>query len=213
MAEELGRIEKPPVEGFKKGRKLFFVPLLYKGEEPPEEYLEKYNRYWEQVAKQLAELESKLGKIKRIYHELIPVSGQDGSQILEKLNENSYKVVQGCLNGGAQMEAAEDSDLITEFMDWSRCLIVGLQNEKVFKIVYDAYTEVGKKRNEFISRKIEETLKADEIGIFFMRDNHQVQFPPDIQVFYVSPPALDDIKRWLRDRQEKTEIKPESDKA
>jgi len=27
-----------------------------------------------------------------------------------------------------------------------------------------------------------------------------VQFPPDIEVFSVAPPVLDEIHRWLRDR-------------
>jgi hypothetical protein len=38
-----------------------------------------------------------------------------------------------------------------------------------------------------------------------MRENHEVQFPPDIQVFYIAPPALDEMKRWLRERQGKPE--------
>jgi hypothetical protein len=71
--------------------------------------------------------------------------------------------------------------------------------------------EIGKKRNEHIARKIDETLKDNEIGILLMRENHQVQFPPDIQVFYVAPPALDEIKRWLRESENKSgqEIDPE----
>ena len=205
MAEELGKIEKPPVEEFKKGRKLYFVPLLYRGENPPEEYLEKFNRFWEQVEKQITELESKLGKVNRIYHELIPVGGEDGRKVIKELNEKSHKIIQACLDKGAQLEAVEDSDLLTEFMDWSRCLIVGLQNQKVLAMVYEFYSKVGKKRNEYIAGKIDETLKTDEIGILLMRENHQVQFPPDIQVFYVAPPALDEIKRWFREQQAKSE--------
>jgi len=205
MAEELGKIEKPPVEGFKKGRKLYFVPLIYCGEEPPEEYLEKFNKYWEQIEKQITELEFKLGKVKRIYYELIPAGGEDGSQAIKEINDKSHKIIQTCLDEGAQLEAVEDGDLLTEFMDWGRCLIVGLQNQKVLTKVYESYLEVSKKRNEYIAGKIDETLNADEIGILLMRENHQVQFPPDIQVFYVAPPALDEIKRWLRERQTKSE--------
>ena len=195
MAEELGKIEKPPVEDFKKGRKLYFVPLLYRGENPPEEYLEKLNKFWEQVEKQITELESKLGKVNRIYHELIPVGGEDGLKIIEELNEKSHKIIRTCLDKGAQLEAVEESDLLTEFMDWTRCLLAGLQNQKVLSMVYEFYAKVSKKRSEHISAKIDETLKADEVGILLIRENHQVQFPPDIQVFYVAPPALDEIKR------------------
>jgi hypothetical protein len=90
-------------------------------------------------------------------------------------------------------------------MDWSRCLIIGLQNPKVLSRVYDAYIEAGKKRNEAIARKVDETLRENETGLLLMRENHQVQIPPDIQVFYVAPPALDEIKRWLRENESRPE--------
>lgn len=203
MAEELGKMEKPPVEDFKKGRKLYFIPLIYGGEDLPEDYLEKFNKYWEQVEKQILEMTSKLGEVNRIYHELVEVSGDEGSKTVKELSDRSHKIVQACLGKKAQMEAVEDGDILTEFMDWSRCLIIGLQNPKVVSKVYESYVEVGKRRNEHIARQIDETLKENEIGILLMRENHQVQFPSDIQVFYIAPPALDEIKRWLREHEGK----------
>ena len=199
MSEELGKIGKPLTEEFKRGRRLCFVPLVYCGEESPAEYLEKYNKYWNQVENQLSDLELKLGKVGKIYHELIPAGGEDGIKVIKDLNDKSYQTIKNRLDKGAQLEATEDSELLTEFMDWSRCLALGLQNQKVVANVYNLYIEASKKRNEYIARQIDETLKADEIGLLFMREGHQVQFPPDIQVFYVAPPALDEIKRWLRD--------------
>jgi hypothetical protein len=204
MAEELGKIDKPPVENFKKGRKLFFVPVIYSGESPEEDYTRIFNKYWEQVVKQLAELTLKLGEIKRVYHELIAAAGEAGGKSLKELNDSSYKIAESCLERKAQLEALEDADLLMEYMDWSRCLMIGLQNPKVITKVYESYMDVGKKRNEYITRKIDETLKENEIGIVLMRENHQVQFPADIQVFYVSPPALDEVKRWLRERESKS---------
>ncbi|HUT68301.1 MAG TPA: hypothetical protein VMW86_07100 [Dehalococcoidales bacterium] len=203
MAEELGKIEKPPVENFKKGRKLYFIPLIYGGEDLPVEYLGKFHKYWEQVEKQIADMASKLGEVNRIYHELIAVPGDEGCKAVKELGDRSYKIVKSCLEKKAQLEAVEDADILTEFMDWSRCLIIGLQNPGVVSKVYESYLEIGKKRNEYIARKIDETLKENEIGILLMRENHQVQFPSDIQVFYVAPPALDEIKRWLRERESK----------
>ena len=132
---------------------------------------------------------------------MIPSGGEEGLKALKDLNEKSYEAVQSRVKKGAQLEATEDAELLTEFMDWSRCLAVGLQNPKVFNTVYEAYTEAGKKRNEFISKHIDETLKTDEIGILFMKEGHQVQFPSEIEVFYVAPPMLDEINRWLRDRE------------
>jgi hypothetical protein len=205
MAEELGKIEKPPVASFKKGRKLYFVPLVYSGKDLPEEYIAKYNKYWEQVEKQVAELALKLGEVNRIYHELIAASGEDGMKTIDELSEKSHKIIRACLEKKAQLEAVEENDILTEFMDWSRCLIIGLQNPKVVSRVYESYVEAGKKRNEYIARKIDETLQENEIGLLLMRENHQVQFPPDIQVFYVAPPALDEIKRWLREHESRSD--------
>ncbi|MBA7698065.1 hypothetical protein ES703_106739 [subsurface metagenome] len=204
MSKKLGKIEKPPAEEFKKGRKLYFIPLIYCGKEAQAEYREKFNKYWNQVETQMTDLELKLGRINKIYHELIPVGGDNGIKVIEELNEKSCQIIKNRIDKGAQLEATEESELLTEFMDWSKCLAAGLQNQRVFVKVYESYTEASKKRNEHITTKIAETLKADEAGILFMREGHQVQFPSDIQIFYVAPPALDEIKRWLRDRQAKS---------
>ena len=205
MSEELGKIEKPEAEGFKKGRKLYFVPLFYVGRDAPAEYLEKLDKYWHQVEQHINNLEAKLGQVSRIFHELIPASGEDGVNTVKDLNEKCYEIVKSRLDKGVPLEATEDSELLTEFMDWGRCLGIGLQNQKVFTRVYESYVEVSKKRNEFIAKHIDETLKADEAGILFMREGHQVQFPSDIEVFYVSPPALDEINRWFRDQEAKSQ--------
>ncbi|MFH1002947.1 MAG: hypothetical protein V1780_02255 [Chloroflexota bacterium] len=203
MAEELGKIEKPLAADFKTGRKLYFVPLVYRGQESPPEYLERYQRYWQQVAGQLDDLEAKLGRISKLYHELITDGGEEGLKVLKELNEPGHRITQARREKGTELEATEALETLTEFMDWSRCLMVGLQNQAVFNQVYRSYTEAGKKRNEHISRHLDETLGENETAVLFMAENHQVAFPPDIQVFYVAPPALDEIKRWLRDREAK----------
>ena len=203
MAEELGKIEKPSVDSFKKGRKLFFVPVLYSGEGSPEEYTKLLNKYWEQVSRQLDDLSLKLGAVARIYHEMIDAGGEQGASAITELDERSSKIIKSFIDKKAQLEALEDSNILTEYMDWSRCLMIGLQNQGVMSKVYESYLEAGKKRNEYIKKKIDETLKENEIGILMMRENHQVQFPADIQVFYVAPPALDEVKRWSREQESK----------
>ena len=210
MSEALGKIEKPAAEDFKKGRKLYLVPLIFQGRNPEPEYIEKFEKFWSQVEIQISDLELKLGDVNRVYHELISLSGESGVKTIKELNEKSCQVVEKRLAKGAQLEAAEETGILTEFMDWTRCLAVGLENQKVFVAVYESYKEVSKKRNEYISKHIDETLKADEIGVLFIREGHQIQFPSDIQVIYVSPPALDEIERWLRDRHEH-EAEPHKD--
>jgi len=208
VAEELGKIEKPSVEEYQQGRRLYFVPLIYCPKEPQAEYLKIFDKYWDQVEAQMTNLELKLGQVNKIYHELIPMSGEDGVKAIKELSDKSHQIVKNRLAKGAQLEATEKSELLTEFMDWSKCLVTGLQNQKVFTKVYEFYTRASKKRNEFIAKQLDETLKDNETGILLMREGHQVQFASDVQLFYVTPPALDEIKRWLRDHEAK--IKGES---
>lgn len=205
MAEELARIEKPSVEKFAGDRKLFFVPLIFSGKNSHPEFMEKYNRYWEQVDSQLSNLESKLGSGKYIFHELVPDGGEEGIKALEEMKVGSTQIIRSRVARGAAFEAVEDKELLTELMDWSRILSLGLQSQKVFSTVYQSYNETVKKRNDFISGKIQESLKDSESAILFMEEGHHVQFPADIQLFYVSPPALDEIKRWVRDFETKAQ--------
>jgi len=201
MSEELGKINKPEAEEFRKGKKLYFVPLIYCGEESPADYREMFNRYWNEVEDQVSSLERKLGTIRHIYHEMVSVAGDEGVKMVERVHGKSYRIIENRLAKGAQMEAVEEADLLSGFMDWSRCLMIGLQNQNVFGQVYKSYNEAAKKRNEHIAERIAKTLREDEVGILFMREGHQIQFRPDIRVFYVAPPALDEINRWLRQRE------------
>lgn len=205
MSQELGKIEKPAVEEYKAARKLFFVPLLFTPRDIQGELFEMVFRYWDQVEAQLTSLELKLGIAKKVYHELVPLGGEEGGKIIEELNSTSYGIIKARLDKGAELEPLEDADLLTESMDWTRCLAVGLQNQKVFDKVYESYIQAQKKRNEHIAKMIDDTLKEGEVGILLMREGHQVQFPADIEVFYVSPPGLDEIKRWLRTKEVEAE--------
>jgi hypothetical protein len=212
MAEELGKIEKPNVDDFKAGRKLFFVPLVFSTQDLPQEYADINNRYWEQVESQLTGLENKLGKTGHIFHELVPESGQEGLKTLKQLKVNSLKIVESRVEKGAVLESTEDDEILAELMDWSRCLSLGLQSQKVYSTIYAAYSEVNNKRNEAIAQKIDLTIQKDQSAIMIMGEGHHVRFPADIQLFYVAPPALDELKRWLRDYEAKLK-EPPAEKA
>lgn len=203
MSEELGKIEKPLAEDFKAGRKLYFVPLIFSSPDLPLDVSLKYSTYWDQVDSQIANLESKLGPVNYILHELVYESGDAGLKTLEQVSAGSVGLVRSRVEKGSKFEPAEDNEIITELMDWSRCLNLGLQNQKVFSTIYQFYTEANNKRNTFIQQKIDSLVKGDESCILIMAEGHHVKFPADMQVFYVAPPALDEIKRWLREQDEK----------
>jgi len=205
MSQELGKVGKPSVEYFGPGRKLYFVPLILSPKEPEADLLEMIGRYWDQVEAHVSNLEAKLGTVRKVYHELVPVGGEDGAKAIEELDKWSYQIAKARLDKGAELEPMEDVELLTEFMDWSRCLAIGLQNQEVFAKVYESYIEAQRKRNEHLAKRINETLGDGEAGVLLMREGHHVQFPSDMQVFYVAPPGLDEIKRWLREREAETQ--------
>jgi hypothetical protein len=200
MPEQLGKIERLEVEHFKQGKKLYLVPIVYSGEEVPDEYKDKCSRYWQQVAEQLTNLASKIGRVNRVYHESIFQSGEDGMKAMERLNPNSYQIAKTQCDNGAILEAIEEKELFEEVVDWQRCLLLGLISDKVASRVSEFYVEAARKRNEFMAKKISETLRDDEAGLLFIREEYSVQFPSDVEVFSIFPPALDEMHRWLRDQ-------------
>ena len=200
MAEQLGKIEKPEAKDYVSKRKLYLVPLLFSGEKAPPEYAEKFNLYWEQVSEHVANLESKIGKVSHIYHESIALAGEDGLKAMEKLSPSSCLIARGKCQSGAVLETTEDKELAEESMDWERFLLMGFISPKVAKMVSEFYVEALRKRYEHIARQIDETLKANEVGMLFIREGHLVQFPQDVEVFSVVPPALNEIHRWQRQR-------------
>jgi len=200
MPEQLGKIERLEVERFKQGKKLYLVPLVYSGEDAPDEYKEKCSRYWQQVAEQLTNLASKIGRVNRVYHESIFQCGEDGMKAMERLNLSSYQIAKTQCDNGAILETIEERELFEEVMDWQRCLMLGFISDKVASKVSEFYVEAARKRNEFMAKKISETLKDNEAGLLFIREEHSVQFPSDVEVFSIFPPALDEIHRWYRDQ-------------
>ena len=205
MAKKLSKIEKPEVSEFDGMKKLYLVPFLLSSKDAPEEYSKLYDLYWQQVEEQLVGLETKMGKVSYIFHEAITETGKEGLKDLKRISPASYKIVAAKCKGGASLELIEDRELILETTDWERFLLIGFASQKVARIVTDAYTEATRKRYEYIARRLNESLKRDRSGILFIREGHMVQFPAEIEVFSVAPPALDDIHRWLRDR---TQAKP-----
>ncbi len=223
MPEQLGKIERLEVEHFKQGKKLYLVPLVYSGEDAPDEYKEKCSRYWQQVTEQLTNLASKIGKVNRVYHESIFQCGEDGMKAIERLNISSYQIAKTQCDNGAILETIEERELFGEVMDWQRCLMLGFISDKVASEVSEFYVEAARKRNEFMAKKISETLKDDEAGLLFIREEHSVQFASDVEVFSIFPPVLDEIHRWYRDQarlgieklaeESKEEIRGEAEKV
>jgi hypothetical protein len=180
------------------GRKLYLVPFVFALQDRPPGYAEKVEAYWAEVRNHVRNLEARFGKIGKVYHESVPLGGEEGLKLVEQLNEKAHKMLRRKCQQGAEFVALEDSALFEQTMDWRRCLAV-LLNGPVLRKVSELYQAASRKRYELMAKRIDETLKDEEAGVLIIGEDHAVQFPPDIQVFYVAPPALDELYRLLRE--------------
>lgn len=198
MTQELGRVVRPSAEQYRGKRKLFLVPLLHAPQTDDEEGLAIVARYWDQVRIQTGALEANLGSLSHIYCESLLQGGSEGLSYLEQVDQNCYQLVKIKCQAGATLETTEDQDTFLELVDLQRFMVLPLASQKVAHRLQEWFSETDRARYGHIAQRIDDTLQADQAGMILIGERHQVQFPPDIEVFYVSPPALDEYRRWLQ---------------
>ena len=163
------------------------------------EGLDILEKYWQQAQSQIASLEARLGGLRHIYHESMTEGGEEGLKFLELAEQPSKSFVQLKCQAGAALDPTEDPGLMAETLDLQRCLMMPFASDSVARRLHEWFTESTRRRYEHIASQIDATLKDDEAGLLLISERHQVQFPADIEVFYVAPPALDEFRRWLQD--------------
>lgn len=198
MAEELGRVQRPSAGQYDGRRKLLLVPLVYGPQADNPEGVVVLQRYWEQMQTQVEALASALGGLQHIYHESLTVGGDEGLQQLEAADQRSHGFIVGKTESGAALEPTEDMDVLLETLDLQRCMMIPLASASVGSRLQEWHSDSNRQRYEYIANQIDSTLLENETGLLLISERHQVQFPNDIEVFYVSPPALEEYRRWFQ---------------
>ena len=199
MSQELGKIDKANTEDYKNKRKLFMVPIIFTPFEPNQDAEILITKYWNQVKNQINSLIQSLGIVKHIFHETLSVGGHEGLEQLKNMNSKTYSFVQEQWESGAEIHVTEDLVSLTEMIDLQRIANIPFSSEGVRSKIESWYSEVAEKRFSAIRESIDSKIKSDEIGLLLMSENHNIEFPEDIEVIHVSPPALHDFRRWLDD--------------
>ncbi|MAQ55174.1 MAG: hypothetical protein CL719_10010, partial [Chloroflexi bacterium] len=83
-------------------------------------------------------------------------------------------------------------------LDLQRCMMIPLASANVGSRLQEWHADSNRRRYEHIADQIDNTLGENETGLLLISERHQAQFPSDIEVFYVSPPALDEYRRWFQ---------------
>lgn len=198
MAQELGRISRPATGQYEGRRKLLLVPLVYGPQANVPDGVAALQKYWDQMQIQVESLEAALGGLHHIYHESLPEGGDTGLSQLSQADQRSHAFVKAKCDNGAALEATEDTEILLETLDLQRCMMIPLASGTVAQKLQEWFTEANRNRYDHIASQIDSTLGENEVGLLLISERHQVQFPSDIEVFYVSPPALDEFRRWLQ---------------
>ena len=200
MTTPLTQMPKPEAGQFAAQRKLFLVPIFLFPPDLPDDASMLLERYWSEARDHIQNLERSLGSVRYVFHETVYTDGDEGMRIVEAMNPFGCSFIQAMCSAGASLEATEDRATVEEHSDWQRCLSIGLMSEKVMNLAMTGIQETTQQRFVHIGERISETLQENEAAVLFISEGHRVQFPGDIQVFFVAPPALDALKRWIDDQ-------------
>ncbi len=199
MTSPLSQIPRPQADRFDSKKKVFLVPNYVMPPGMPKEGEELLARYWSEVRDSIGNLERTLGSVSRVYHELVCIDGDEGLAQIEQMNPDGGPFIRAMCQSTAALEALEDAELIAEHTDWQRVLSIQPMSQKVLTMAYEGYQSTLSARYEGIAERVSDELADGESAALFIREDHRVQFPTDVQVFFVAPPSLDALRRWLDD--------------
>ncbi|MDW7731390.1 MAG: hypothetical protein SCH66_03050 [Methanolobus sp.] len=147
-----------------------------------EEWLEnqrKIEKFWDELEKEIDELDLDYGRT-RIYQDGLPCGGEQGIRIvLETADKGSknYRIVKKLIERGATVEATESLELLRKEYEHIRALITaGTPEEK--EGAARRYDQVKDKllqeRDAHIAKAIDLSLKDGETGLLFIGAFHDV---------------------------------------
>ncbi len=195
-------------------KKLYFVPIIHMstdmgsvasalekgaivaiGQELWENHKKTVAGFWDSIARFFYSLN--VGGFK-IYQDGLVVNGTDALRIVkEDANQGSknYEIIENLLERGAVLIKTEDLALVRE--EYSNITKITssrfLKDKKAAALRYKlAQSKLLRQRDEFIVRRIKETLGEGETGILFIGAYHDIlpKLPDDLQVSQVKDIAM-----------------------
>lgn len=181
--------------GVREGRKLVIVPRMYTEEELilatgksiPERVKDEIKGFWANLEEQL----SRLGRIDKVYRDMITAEGEEGVRQLSAMDPCNYGVVKPLLEGGAKLMATEDPLLVKEAEAWVGAMAWGSPS------ALELFRDNLKDRNRYIAERINETLRPGEVGLLFMEPSRELQLPEGLEVVRIESGSLDLLKALL----------------
>ena len=181
-------------------RSLFIVRLIqtFPGLEGYEAML---SNYWSAVKVQIDRHAVTSGPINRVFVETVTGRGEDAIIQLQQMNPQASTFVRGLAANGATVEEFEDAELLAELIDWGQCASQNLMSAKVRNVVQSGQAEAAGIRDDHLRKRLNDVI-GDEDTAVVLAVSPQLPIPDRIERYIVSPPELDQLERWLREKME-----------
>jgi len=148
---------------------------------------ETVTRFWDSIAEFLNSLEVKGSKI---YQDGLIADGEMGIRIVEegvKEGSKNYEIISGLLKRGASLVKTEDLSLVKKEYDSLSKIVRSKSSggKMISSLRYKLLQgKLLKERDDFIAKRIDETLGDGEVGILFIGAYHDVipKLPQDIEI-------------------------------
>lgn len=197
---EIGKVNKPDAAAYRNKKKIYFIRNLYLPQNSTDKYREIFNRYWNQVDEHLGKLEA-AGKVSKIFCESIYMSGEESMKVLNAMNMRLEQIVQKKIEAGGEFLPLEDKDIFGAYVDLNNCLML-VRTPRVYEILHKYFKEVVKERFAYIKTVLQEKIGDGEAAMLIMRDGDRefLDLPDDIELFFITPPAYDELLHFIQDR-------------
>ena len=190
-------------------RKLIYVPIIHMsadmgsiakqveekgiasfGEEFWKGHRETISGFWDVISDYFDYIGACNRKKMKIYQDGMIAEREVGKKIIEegiKSGSKNYELVLRLVNRGAVLVKTEEFKLVKEELDRLLAITKAKSTSKKlfafikYKIIKN---KLLKKRDKFISKRIDKTLKDDEVGILFLGAYHNIKnkLSADIQI-------------------------------
>jgi hypothetical protein len=188
-------------------RMLLLVPRMYTEEEfkgfvavLPEDFKVRTHEFWSYVEEKL---QGFAGKIQRVYRDDVWKGGEAAVAYMSFIDHKNSLIVKRLVEKGAVFEATEDAMLVGESKSWLEMV----KQNPLDPVPLEFYEETIRERNDYVARRIDETLSDDETGILFMIPDREINVKEPVKVIKV---CRFDPGDYLRSWQIQTRSNPKS---
>jgi hypothetical protein len=161
-----------------------------------EQNIELVKNFWTEIEQASESLDLRYDQV-RLYQDGLPVCGHEWEIVtdLAKAGSRNYQLLLTLKDKGATLMGTESSELLVEEYQLAKQVLAeemsrgSARQAAQWKSLQDSLLQ---RRDQFIGRRISETLLAGETGLLFVGMLHSVEpwLDPDIQVLRPSGQAL-----------------------